>query len=266
MNTTIASNATDVGLASSLTCLGDMEMGQGTLVSLQVKKKGVARGPAESRIIYGNDFVHVLLWSGFHYLSLVERSHKKLHEEWSKGHLFRDLIKAVQDAGFATVTVDDVAKAVQELDESLRASMDTAVKDPLVEGAPVDDEEGSVPVWEPLMVNGVVIQGAKVYVGPGNLDDPRAPVKGSIYIDGVKLGEKVLSPAPNGHWNAKQKPKTVAKDILRSQLPIGLYARYCLTGEQFRSIEVGQKAGEAAKTAGILIEPEAIRSLFKIAA
>jgi len=115
------------------------------------------------------------------------------------------------------------------------------------------------------VVDGTTVNGAKVYVGAGNLMDPRAPLTGTIYIDGVKLGEKVLQPAPNGDWKAKHKPKTVVKNILRSWLPVGLYARYSLEKEGLLSIKVGSDASDHAKAEGVPVDPEAIRSLFKIA-
>lgn len=237
------------------------------MVSVVVRKKGVARGPSTAKVVYGDDTVHSLIWSGFTYKALVERSYKKLHEEWSKGSLMHNLLKEVQEAGCAAVTVHDVAAAVQEIDEAFKKVLASSDEyDNPLSGFddPVDPPEN--PIWEPLKVNGQTVRGVKVYIGGGNDKDPRSPVKGNVYLDGVKLGEKVILKAVNGAWKPKQQPKTVAKEILKARLPVGLYVRYCLNAEAMPSIAVGSAASTAAKKAGVSVDPEAIRSLFKVAA
>jgi len=263
----MTTNANDAGLAGELSGLGDLDAGQGTLVSVVVRKKGVARGPATARVVYGDDTVHSLIWSGFTYRALVERSYKKLHEEWSKGSLMHNLLKEVQDAGCATVTVHDVAAAVQEIDESFKKVLaSTDEDDNPLSGFDEPVEPEKAPIWEPLKVNGQTVRGAKVYIGEGNAKDPRSPVKGNVYLDGVKLGEKVLTSATNGAWKPKQQPKTVAKEILKARLPVGLYVRYLLDRESMASVKIGSAASAHAKQEGVLVDPEAIRSLFKVAA
>jgi len=250
-------NADNPKLASVLSEIGDL--GQGTLTSLVLRKKGCLHGRGNTKLIYDDDFVQVLLWTGFHYQALIERSYQKLQALWSKGDLIRTLVQVTVDAGHTGVTVQDAAEAVQETNDAfLRV---------LSEGHFLDSaREGDYsPVWEPLKVNDQLVRGAKVYVGQGNPNDPRSPKKGAIYIDGVKLGEKILEPAPNGHWVAKQHPKTVAKDILRSWLPSGLYVRYSLDQESLLIVKVGSAAAQHAKEGKLMVDPEAIRSLFKVA-
>lgn len=255
----MTTNAADTGLATALVDIGDS--GQGTLVFLTVRKKGTARGPSASRVIYGNDLVQVLIWTGFDYKALIERSHKKLHSPsmWGSGTFIKDLMRATMDRGCLDVTLQDAAEAVQELDDRFLRVING------VPGAMDSDQEPMNPVWEPLKVEGQIVRGGKVYVGAGDVNDPRAPVPGTIYMDGVKLGENVLDPAPNGAWLPKQRAKTVAKEVLESWLPIGLYVRYCLDKEGMTTVQVGSAASGLAKQAGIPIDPEAIRSLFKIA-
>jgi hypothetical protein len=191
------------------------------------------------------------VWTGFHYAALVERSHKKLHQLWDSGTLFHDLLKEVIDHGVYNATLTDVAEAVQEIDDSLSKVINS-------QGHFSQRDESDFPsFWEPLVVDGEVVLGAKVYKGQSKAID-----KGSIYIDGVKLGEKVLEAAPK--WPVNSKPKTVLKDILRAKLPVGLYVRYSLSRDDV-TILIGDEAVTAAKTAGVLIDPSAIRSLFKIA-
>lgn len=266
--TALQTNTGDIKMAEVLSEIGDLD--QGTLVSVRLKKKGVARGPATSRVTYDDDFVHVLIWSGFHYQSLVERSFKKLHQLWGAGNLVQKLIQATQDAGQLAVTVGDVTSALQEIEASFLKVIRSGqmVEDGNGESDRADDEESAeerVSVWKPLEVDGKIIRGAKVYDGDGDLTDKRAPIKGTVYIDGVKLGEKVLTQAKNGSWKPKQKPKTVAKNILRSMLPIGLYVRYSLEPERLLDVKVGEFAGKFARDENVMVDPLAVRSLFKIA-
>ena len=265
----------DSQLAQELSVIGDL--GQGTLVSLVVKKRGVFRAGE----VRGDDTVHVLIWTGFHHKALVQRSNAKLDEIWGSSSLLTNLLKETIAAGHPEATIEDAAEAVQELQESFRRvlngklqhdghQMDGADVEPLY--LPADDRDPAImggiksnPVFEPLMVGGKVILGAKVYVGQGEPGNPRAPKPGTIYIDGVKLGEIVLLPSANGQWTPKSAPKTVAKNILRSLLPAGLYVRYILDRDGMVTCKIGKSASEHAKAANMPIDPEAIRTLFKIA-
>ena len=216
-----------------------------------------------SKTVYGDDLVHVLLWCGFQYKALVERSYQKLQGFRNQGKLITTLQTATQKAGFEVVTLRDAAEAIQEVEESLTRILRGGFDH--VEGPRTPQEDGHKVIWEPLVVGGQRVRGAKVYIGDGDPNDSHAPVPGSIYLDGVKLGEKVLEPAPNGPWLAKQKAKTVAKEILRSWLPSGLYVRYCLDPKYRQELRVGREAGQHAKGAGVIVEPESIRALFKVA-
>jgi hypothetical protein len=258
----------DVNLAHRLAEIGDV--GQGTLVSLIARKKGELRGGK----VYGDDFVHVVIWSGFHYSALVQRSLRKLDEIWSGGTLFQDLLADVHRAGHTGATVKEISEAVQEVKDSLtRSDLRARAEDPTsgVDLIHLPEEEMewggcTKPVFEPLVVAGKTIVGAKVYVGKGDPSNPRAAVPGTIYLDGVKLGEKILEPAPNGYWTPKQAAKAAAKQILRSRLPVGLYVRYSLAKERVLACKIGMDASAHARSAGVPIDPESIRSLFRIAA
>jgi len=244
----------DPKLATTLTDLGNSD--QGTLVFLELRKKGVERGKAGEKTVYGDDLVQVLLWAGFSYRALVERSYKKLHEYWGRGDFVTRLIEAARTEGRDDVTVQDATAAIQDIEDALLR---------VIRGTTTETNEDFESVWEPLEVDGTRVHGAKVYNGKGNPEDHRAPVPGTIYMDGVKLGEKVLVESKNGSWTPKQqRTKTVVKEIIRSWLPAGLYARYSL-GDNMLTIKVGKEASDAAKAAGVPIDPEAIRSLFRVA-
>jgi hypothetical protein len=237
-------------LTEKLSEIGDL--GQGTMASLIVQKKGMIRGAQGDKETYDNDKVHVLLWAGFHYKALVGRTYNKLNEFWDQGNFYQSLLTAVRAVGHPEVTLKDVSEAVLETNDALLKVLDSGC-------APTEEKSLT---WEPLKIGGFEIKGAKVYVGQGG-SAPSAPVKGNVYLDGVKLGEKVLEKAEP--WKANKKAKTVAKEILRSWLPVGFYVRYCLAPENLQELQIGKKASEAAMAAQIVINPEAVRSLFKIA-
>jgi len=262
---TIVANAADTGIAATLSELGSPD--KGTLVYLEIRKKGTERGVAGNKVLYGDDVTAVLLWSGFEYKDLVERSYQKLHQMWSNGDLSKKLQEAVEAKGYPGMNASEMTVVIQETEDSfLKVIRDQELPPDETGMALIQDELGTIPqCWKPLEINGQMIRGAKVYAGRGDPNNPRAPKPGAIYIDGVKLGERILEPAKNGHWHAKHKIKTVAKDILRSWLPIGLYVRYSLDRDQLKNPpKVGKQASPAAKTAGIPIDPEALRQLFKL--
>jgi len=228
-------------------------LGQGTLVFLTVKKKGVKRAGQ----IYNDDLTQVLLWSGFHYRALVQRSMDQL-DMLDDGTLRRNLAGDLMLAGFENVKMDDVTLAVQKVRESFqRVLRDAKDSDPEDESPRM---EGSV--FQPYVVNGQEVRGAKVYMGKGG-PDPRSPVPGTVYLDGVKLGEHCLSEVEK--WSPLSKGLTIAKTMLKSYLPIGLYARYALDESSLRSLYVGKEAAEKVRETPIAINPDAIRLLFKIA-
>jgi len=230
----------------------------GTLVCVTVRKKGVERGRGSKKQLYDNDLVKVLLWTGFSYDDLMERSQKKFLHQWENTDKFiTKLAQEVKDAGFSDVTIQDASEAASETNHSL--SLQKEVDEEFRDFTPTIPQKD---IWKPLIVKGVKVKGAKVYSGNGDPSNPKAPVPGDIYLDGIKLGEVVLEEAP--HWQTKKKAKTKAKEILRSRLPIGLYSRYCL-GKNSYNLTVGPEASKDAKLSGIDIDPDALRELFRIA-
>ena len=256
-------NALTPALASTLSGIpGDLN--QGTVVSVEVRKKGVQRGPAGARTVYNDEFVHVLIWSGFSYRDLVARSQAKLEalRAARKGKFIQSFLGDVQKV-CPEATMEDVCAAIQETENAMSRALR---REEEMEGD-LDPQVRNLPpsVWAPLEIDGKIIPRARVYVGIGDITDPRAPIKGTVYLHGIKLGERVLVPAPNGRWNVNKKPKTIAKDLLVSWLPISLFRQYALEPERTLAIRVGDAASAAAKHHAIQIDPDAIRSAFRIA-
>lgn len=222
--------------------------GKQAIVSLEIRKRGVERGPSGNKKVYGDDFVHVVLCSGLSYADVATLSVRKLESLWQTKTLTKTLFEETRKVCPA-ITLNEVCEALQETDRSLRL--------PGFEGAP------PAGIWAPLELDGKEVPGAKVYTGSGNLLDPRAPVKGTVYLYGIKLGERVLIPAANGQWDTKKHPKTVAKDLLKSWLPVGRFASYSLETDRVLALRTGEAAKRAAKLHQVKIDSDEIRRLFQ---
>lgn len=241
-------NTTNTKLASTLAPIGFD--GRGTLASLIIRKKGEVHGVQGNLGYHNNDKVHVLIWTGFHYKALVQRSYEKLQEMWGKGHLFHMLLQEGKAAGMEDVSWQDISGAVQGLNDNfLRVLRGTEHPD--------YSTENKSSTWQPLVVDGAAVLGSKVYTGENKLIKPS-----TVYLEGVKLGERVLEAAPS--WEPKSRPQTVIKEILKRKLPIGLFVRYSLDPESLQEITIGTEAARHAQKAGVMVNPAVVQSLFKI--
>ena len=255
MQITFTTNASESLHASVLEEIGRLD--QGTLLFLQTRKKGVVRGRQGSRRTYGDDLVQVLLWTGFSYEALIRRSQRKL-DDMLKGRLISELTKAAHDHGDGGANIHDAALAIQETQ---------AWFSKVVGERPKTDTDGEGPGsnWEPLEVNGIKVPMSQVYTGPARPAVPRAPIPGHIYVRGMKLGEKVVEASANGPWKATHSHKTIAKDILRGWLPVGLFASYVLDPGLVAHLVAGEGASRRARAVDMPVDAEAVRKLFKIA-
>ena len=235
-------------LTSALASLGTSS--EGDLISMEITKKGVQRRGQT----HGDDTVAVLVWTGFEYRALIERSQRKLEALQAKGLITKLALASSERA--AGAGIGEVCAAIQET-ESWFPRVLTVGQAPRF---PRETED----VWSPLIVEGKHVHGCRVWNGVPDPDDPKAIVPGTVYLQGVKLGEVILKPAESS-WVTRSSPKTVAKDILRSWLPIGLFVQYALTPGSYSNFSTGADAAKMAKAAGILVEPDAVRSLFKVA-
>ena len=134
------------------------------------------------------------------------------------------------------VTLSDYQLALAELLASRQASL---------AGTNTSTTDG---VFDPLVVDGFFVSSARVYVG--TVAEP----KGTIYLQGLRMGRKVLSPPPNGYKPApKSKPLTVAKKALAESLalPSNNYVTYILRPDVSGwSLKIGTKTIKPSLTAG----------------
>jgi len=228
----------------------------GTFTGLVTTKRGVERGRGANRKRYGDDTVHVCIFTGFKYTGLCQRSLDML-TDIADAEIVAEAtkrgIKGWNGRGKAAVEVDitlaDVAAARAELEESLQKS---------IEGT---NESTTDDVFEPLVHNGETVRGARVYKGqtPASKAAGKAPAakEGTIYLQGLKVSSRVIEAAPNGPAPAsKSAPKSVAKRLLRGRLPISKYVSYRLQpGDDFL-LRAGGTAMVEAEKDGIRFTPE----------
>lgn len=242
------SNCTAVALA--------LENGKaGTFTGLTTRKRGVDRGRGADRKTYGDDLVHVLVVTGFNYRRLCERSLNEL----AKLDL-TTLVNSTKAIGYegrgknaieVPVTLAHFEAAKLELAESL-------IKSEIQKNTATHDH-----VYEPLVVDEKTVRGGRVYkCVADNPDhechcrdctgDPKAPLTGTIFLQGLKIGETILEAAPNGSApRPKSNPKIVAKNLIRKYLPINRYVSYRLEpGTEFE-LAVGGTAAIKADKNGI---------------
>lgn len=229
---------------------------QGTVFTARIHKMGEVRGAGDTKVVYDDDIKQVLIWTGFSHLALIARSMKILDFQLAQGHYIEKLAQATLEEHGDT-TIENVCHALQEVRDWFRRKL----------GGVDGDPPPAPPVqafWEPLEIKGVKVRGCSVYSGQARPDDPRAPIPGTIYIRGLKLGERMLTPAPNGKWKADSKPKTLAKRIILEGLPIGLYCQYRLEPSRVSGVAVAAEAVRIAKEQKIPIDPGALTSMFKV--
>ena len=193
----------------------------GTFTGLVTTKKGSKVGG----LVYGDDTVHVVILTGFKYDSLVERSLAALEALSPHAILDEADTKGLVDGKGNPLTLDAVKAAKMELVASFKRTLEPTV------------ESAAKTVYEPLMVCGEKVRGGRVYKCQGNdkcrcracTDNPRAPLNGTIYLQGLRVWEKVIEPGENGQRPPKKSAaKTVAKDLMRSKLPVSRYVSYAL--------------------------------------
>jgi len=227
---------------------------QGTIFTACIHKMGEERG----HVVYGDDTKQVLIWTGFSHKALISRSMRTLGYQLNKGGYIERIARASLDE-HEDVTIENVCHALQEVREWFRRILGGEMPGMSKEPTP------GVECWEPLVINGSKVRGCTVYTGKARPEDPRAPIPGTIYIKGLKLGERMVAPAPNGQWKADSKPKTVAKRMILEGLPVGLYCQYRLEPARVSGIAVADEAVKVARELKIPIDPGALTAMFKVA-
>lgn len=243
----VATNALNVALAADLALAR-----RGTFTGLIIRKEGSEKGGVR----YGDDLVHAVIITGFSYMSLVERSCEKL-QNMTDADI--DALVAKNMTGY----VGRGAKAV--VTKVTRADFDAARTELLesyartIAGTNTSTTED---VYEPLVVDGETVRGCRVYIGPTDPTKTPAAPKGTIYLQGLQIGSKVLEASVNGPAPRPQSaPKTIAKNALSSRLPMSRYVSYKLSPHGDWILNIGGAAAAAADGAGVTLDANRVAEI-----
>jgi hypothetical protein len=120
-------------------------------------------------------------------------------------------------------------------------------------------------VYESLTVDGETIPGYRVYVGPTDPTATPAAAPGTIYVQGLRVGRKVIEAAEFAKPASKSAAKTVAKRVITRLLPSRRYVSYCLEAGTDFILNLGSDAVTASDAAGITVDPTAVTEALALA-
>lgn len=190
----------------------------------------------------GDHVVEMVVLAGVSYHNMVQKSADALEFAMQDPAFIGNVVAAMAADGItdevkgAPITDADVRDACTGQVRG-RKGLLTAYAETLAGANP---DSTSAHVYEPLTVDGDVVDGCKVYNGPGDASDPKAPITGAVYIAGVTIASKVITPSPNGNKpSGKQGAVAAAKSYIESalSLPAARYRTYrLLPGEKFEVV------------------------------
>ena len=223
-----------------------------TFSGIITQLQGKTVGPKGNKVVYGNALVHDVVVTGFSYTRLKERDLAiltKLTDQDLQGLLDKHAplcwsgkgAKAVQ----GPLTLADLRAALADMIDSAQKSADGT-------NSATHDH-----VYRPLVVDGEVVAGARVYVGPDPASgkEPAAPM-GTIYLQGLRIARKVIEEPVNGWAPApKSGAPATAKELITKafELPSRRYVSYRLEGDYI--LALGGQAAVAADDAGLTADP-----------
>ena len=166
------------------------------------------------------------------------------------------------------VTHHDMVAAISKLRESFERTLD-----PDQESTSTTDH-----IYEPLVVDGETVRGCRVYKCVADMpdvechcrnctDNPKAPLPGTIYIQGLQVWSKVIEPAPNGPKpKAKSGSAGVATRVIESHLPTRKYVSYALEPGTDFVLRAGGTAVTESTKAGFVVTDAIVDILLKAGA
>jgi len=121
-------------------------------------------------------------------------------------------------------------------------------------------------VYESMTVDGKTIPGYRVYVGPLDPNATPAAVPGTIYVQGLRVGRKVIEAAEFAKPASKSAAKSVAKRAITRLLPSRRYVSYCMEPGTDFILNLGSDAVTASDAAGITVDPTAVTEALALVA
>jgi len=214
---------------------------RGTFTGVTYRRVGVERGKGDAKVRYGDALVSEVLVTGFDYKNLVTRSIR---------------VATADPAGFFATVANNLCAKFPSVascidSQSVLACIDEQVQSWKDHQITPKDE----PHYEPLIIDGSPVIGAKVYKGDG------AGVKDSIYLAGLRISSKVLEQPVNGYWITNSKPETIVKELVRELAPVGRYVTLRLSPDNLVDLRVGGTAARYAEKIGMEIHDAVVEYL-----
>ena len=121
-------------------------------------------------------------------------------------------------------------------------------------------------VYESMIVDGKALAGYRVYVGPTDPNATPASTPGTIYVQGLRVGRKVIEAAEFAKPASKSAAKSVAKRAITRLLPSRRYVSYSLEAGSDFILNLGSDAVSASDAAGITVDPTAVTEALALVA
>ena len=256
-----STNATSTTLAAAIA--GSRSAQCASIMSLVTTLRGATRlAPGEKRgglkVTVGNDTVRDTLVAGRSYRSLkgkdgviladLAANPDRLDAMVADGHM------AWSGRGAKAVQI-----AVTRADFDLALAEMIASTDKSIAGTNTSTTDH---VYEPLLVDGKALKGYRVYVGPADDSIKPASAPGTIYVQGLRVGRKVITAAQYAKPASKSGGKAVAKKVITRLLPSRRYVSYCLEAGSDFILNLGSDAVTASDAAGITVDPTVVATLL----
>ena len=261
MTTAIKTNAKSSTLAAAIA--GSRSAQCASIMSVVTPLKGVTRlAPGEKRggkkVQMGNDVVRDTFVAGRSYRNLKRKDAPILADLAANP----DRLDAMVAEGHMAWSGRG-AKAVQVA--VTRADFDAALADMIAstdKSIAGTNSSTTDHVYEPLLVDGKALKGYRVYVGPADDSIKPASTPGTIYVQGLRVGRKVIQAAQYARPVSKSGGKTVAKRIITRLLPSRRYVSYCLEAGSDFVLNLGAEAVTASDDAGITVDPTVVADIL----
>jgi hypothetical protein len=218
-------------------------MERNAIASLVYRKKGMVRGASTEKKTYGDDLVSVVIITGFSYKDVVRKSMDMLINIKADDIVQEAAQKGLVDKEGKPLTYSDAQRALLETWGSFERSLSEE-----------DRGKPSSP-FKPLEVDGEYVPGCRVYEG-------ETAVPGTIYLSGLKVGEKVIEHSPNGPCpQPKSKAVSIAKRLVRNRLPVGRYVSYSLEPGTNFDLRIGNSAGYSIEGDEVIVRDEELQQI-----
>lgn len=223
---------------------------RGTFVGLRVRKRGRLGRDG----VRGDDLVHDVLVSGFSYAALAQRSLDEVQRAFPVERVVAEAERrGLRDKSGRGVDEEAVWTALARLEWRWERAVRRG------------ETRGRFAGWRPLEVDGVEVRGAQVW-WPDGRRRRRKIEPGSIYLQGLFIGRRVLEPSGIGPIPvARSRADVLAERLLLERLPAGRFVRYALRpGDGELELRAGGRAVRAMSAQLVEVDGGAVGTVLDL--